>query len=283
MTDPVAGIEEIVAAALSEDRAAEDVTTALLVGRNLEGEASIVSRERGVISGQDCAAAAFRLAGGIDYRELVPDGGRVCAGDTVASVKGSLAALLSGERTALNFLGHLSGVATATDALVNRIRNSGVTILDTRKTTPGLRSLEKKAVRDGGGKNHRSDLASYILVKENHVAAAGGFHKVAALLGRRLALSEVEVTSLEEIRLLESTPPGRIMLDNFSPGMVGEALLEIGRWSGTVPEIEVSGGINIDNVAEYAIPGVDFISAGSITSSARSLDLSLLVGRVIDG
>lgn len=277
MNDKVAGIDEIVARALDEDRAAEDVTTALLVDRALAGEASIVAKAPGVISGQECAAAAFRLAGAPDYRALVPDGGRAGAGDTIAVVAGPLAAILSGERTALNFLGHLSGVATATDSLVSRIGDGRTRILDTRKTTPGLRRLEKKAVRDGGGMNHRHDLASYILVKENHIAAAGGIGKVSAILGRRIALSEVEVTSLAELRLLESAPPGRIMLDNFSPAMVAEAVGEIRRWTPPRPAIEVSGGINAGNVAEYAMPGVDFISSGSITSSAASLDLSLLV------
>jgi len=277
VADPVDGLEEIVARALKEDRAGEDITTGLLVGRDVEGKASIVSRERGVISGQDCSAAAFRLAGGVEYTAIVPDGGRVESGGAIASMKGRLASILSAERTALNFLGHLSGVATATDSLAGRIAGTGVRILDTRKTTPGLRALEKKAVRDGGGNNHRNDLASYILVKENHVAVAGGLRSVSALLGRRFALSEVEVTCIDEIRLLESAPPGRIMLDNFSPAMVREAVGEIGRWSAPLPEIEVSGGINIGNVAEYAVRGVDFISAGSITSSARSLDLSLLV------
>ncbi|MCK4538115.1 MAG: carboxylating nicotinate-nucleotide diphosphorylase [Candidatus Krumholzibacteria bacterium] len=276
------GIEETlsvtVKAALDEDRAFDDITTSLLVPRGMMGEAVIIAREDGVISGQLCARTAFELVdGGLEYLPAVPDGKEVNAGEKVATIRGRLASILSAERTALNLLGHLSGVATLTSKYVGLISGSGVSVLDTRKTLPGLRQVEKQAVVDGGGKNHRPDLASYILVKENHIAAAGGIASAAALMGEKLGESEIEVTSIEELRELEQFRPSRVMLDNFEPGGIRDAISLIDGWEGERPEIEVSGGITLDNIGSYSIEGVDFISTGSITASARALDLSLLV------
>jgi nicotinate-nucleotide pyrophosphorylase (carboxylating) len=159
---------------------------------------------------------------------------------------------------------------------VEKVAGTGVRILDTRKTTPGLRLLEKAAVLHGGGANHRQDLASYILVKENHITAAGGIESALAALGDFLGGCEIEVRDIGELNALSQSPPGRIMLDNFTPGQIAEAVALVREW-GNPPEVEVSGGITIDNMMDYAVEGVDFISVGSITASAPSLDLSLLV------
>ncbi|MDD3642666.1 MAG: carboxylating nicotinate-nucleotide diphosphorylase [Candidatus Krumholzibacteria bacterium] len=275
----LAAARAAVAAALDEDAATRDVTTRLLVPERLDGRAVVVARAGGVISGQMLASLVYERLGGARWTALLPDGSSVGAGDTIARVEGRLRALLSGERTALNFLGRLSGVATLTAAFVRAAAGSGVRILDTRKTTPGLRLFEKRAVADGGGTNHRADLASLILVKENHIAAAGGIEAVIDALGDRLDHSEIEVTGVEELRALSGSPPGRVMLDNFAPEDVVRAVEEISRWPRR-PQIEVSGGVTLANVVSYAVPGVDFISVGSLTNSAPALDLSMLVEEI---
>lgn len=276
-------VRSLTAAALAEDAAAGDVTTLALVDEQRRGTASILARTEGTISGQDCAEAVFmHLDPSVSYAAAAGDGDLVGPGDTVARIEGSMRAILTGERTALNFLGHLSGIATLTNAFVERIRDTGVVILDTRKTLPGLRDLEKEAVVHGGGRNHRRDLAGMMLIKENHITAAGGLdHVLAGLNPEELKAAEIEVTSLEELHVLRAKPPGRIMLDNFSPGRLGEALAELEGWGGQRPEIEVSGGIGLDNIRDFARAGVDYISIGSMTSSAPAFDLSLIVeGRV---
>jgi nicotinate-nucleotide pyrophosphorylase (carboxylating) len=265
------------AEALAEDAASADATTRLLVPDDLEGSAVIIARAAGVISGQECAAEVFmQLGGEAVYTPLAPDASRVTPGTPVAGIRGPMRLILSGERTALNFLCHLSGIATVTAAFVEKVSGTGVTILDTRKTTPGLRLMEKRAVAHGGGANHRQDLASYILVKENHIAAAGGMQAALERLDGFLEGCEIEVRDLAELESLSASPPGRVMLDNFTPSSIREALDLVGGWERR-PEIEVSGGITLDNVADHALDGVDFISVGSITASAASLDLSLLV------
>lgn len=271
--------EAAVAAALDEDAAARDLTTDLLVPEGLEGRAVVIARSGGVISGQIAASLVFRRLGGAEWTVLAADAATVVMGDEVARVEGRMRAILSGERTALNFLGRLSGVATRTAAFVRAVAGTGVRILDTRKTTPGLRLLEKRAVVDGGGTNHRADLASQILVKENHIAAAGGIEAAVAALGGRLAECEIEVRGIDELRALVSSPPARVMLDNFDPGEVSAAVAEVTRWTRR-PEIEVSGGITLENIGRYALPGVDFISVGSLTGAAPALDLSMLVEEV---
>lgn len=272
-----ARIERIVRCALDEDKAFTDLTTSLLVQEGIVGIGRIIARKAGIISGQLCAEASFRqLSPGIEYEAVAGDGDRVDEGSTVSEIRGSLAAILSAERTALNFLGHLSGIAGMTARYVEKVKECGAVILDTRKTTPGLREMEKMAVIHGGGGNHRRDLASYILVKENHIEAAGSIGKVVSMLGERISSSEIEVETLGQLELLSGSSPGRVLLDNFTPEMVEEAVSLVDSWEGRRPEIEVSGGINLDTVSRYAIRGVDFISVGSLTSSAGALDLSLL-------
>jgi nicotinate-nucleotide pyrophosphorylase (carboxylating) len=266
--------------ALEEDAAANDITTRSVVGKRRSGRAAIKVRSAGVISGQACARTVFRLLDqSLTYNEVRSDGSRVRPGDCIAGVSGTLRPILSGERTALNLLQHLSGIATLTDLFVERVSGSGVEILDTRKTIPGMRALEKQAVLHGGGRNHRHDLAGLVLVKENHITAAGGLERVLEGLGARLDEAEIEVTSLEELERLRVRPPWRIMLDNFDPGGVREAVMEVRGWQ-RIPEIEVSGGVTIDTIDQYIIDGVDYISVGSLTSSAPALDMSLTIEEV---
>jgi len=267
---------DLVKTALAEDAARKDVTTRLLVDAARLGDAVLRAKALGVVSGHRAAQEAFKaLDPSIAYSAVAGDGALVHRGAAVARVYGHVRAILSAERTALNFLQHLSGVATTTAAFVEKVKGTSVVILDTRKTTPGLRILEKAAVVHGGGRNHRSGLADMILVKDSHIAAAGGLGAVLEKLGAsNLPKAEIEVASLEELLMLKERPPRRIMLDNFDPGAVAEAVAEIKGWT-IVPEIEVSGGVTIDTVAAYARAGVDFISIGSLTSQASVLDMSL--------
>lgn len=270
-------ITGIVERALREDAAERDMTTGILVGEEARGRAVIRARAAGTISGQRCARTVFTFLGGsIVYDAVKRDGSPTLEDEIVATIEGSLRAILAGERTALNFLQHLSGVATMARCFTRRVEGTGAVILDTRKTTPGLRTLEKEAVLHGGGSNHRNDLAGLLLVKENHIAAAGGLDGVIALLGTRIEEAEIEVTSLEELRKLRGRRPWRIMLDNFTQEGVREAMRELGEWD-RMPEIEVSGGVTIESVGSYAALGVDYISIGSITASAPALDMSLIV------
>jgi nicotinate-nucleotide pyrophosphorylase (carboxylating) len=269
-------LDEIVRSALAEDAARKDATSKLLVDAARIGDAVVRAGEPGVVSGHAAAEATFRMLDpSIAYSATAGDGELVQPGSVVARVYGHVRAILSAERTALNFLQHLSGVATLAAAFAERVRGTGVVILDTRKTTPGMRVLEKAAVVHGGARNHRADLAAMILVKENHIAAAGGLAAALAKLGSaRLRDAEIEVRSLDEVHMLKDAPPKRIMLDNFDPALVREAVAEIKSWA-VAPEIEVSGGVNLDNVAAYAMPGVDFISIGALTNRAPALDMSL--------
>ena len=273
-------LEGIVERALREDAAFADETTNALVAPGTGGRALVRARAPGIISGQRCAGMVYSLLDpSISYDAVARDGSPVTAGGTVASIEGALGSILAGERTALNFLQHLSGVATSVKRFVERVEGTGTRILDTRKTTPGLRALEKEAVLHGGGSNHRRDLAGLILVKENHISAAGGLERVIELLGTRIGEAEIEVSSIGELRMLKGKGPWRIMLDNFTPEGVGEAVEEVGGWD-QVPEIEVSGGVTLDTIGDYAVPGVDYISIGSMTASAPALDMSLTVEEV---
>jgi nicotinate-nucleotide pyrophosphorylase (carboxylating) len=275
-------LKEIVRAALEEDHAWNDVTSQLVDDRVLL-EARMVAKEPGILAGIDAARLAFELRdGGVSFESRLEDGAGLHAGALIAVVKGSARAVLSAERTALNFVQRLSGIATLTGKYVERTAGSGIAILDTRKTTPLLRSLEKHAVRVGGGRNHRGDLESMILVKDNHIAAAGLENILAAIASRTSGEPvEVEVDSLEMLPLVLSGPVDRIMLDNFPPEEARRAVETIrahaaGR-DAKRPEIELSGGITLDNIADYLIDGVDFISVGALTASAPALDISLEV------
>jgi nicotinate-nucleotide pyrophosphorylase (carboxylating) len=269
-------IEPLLRSALAEDVGPGDVTTGLLVPPDARGRARIVAKQSGVVAGVEVALEVLRLAseGALEAGPALEDGTRVEPGDTVLEVVAGAPGLLRGERTALNFLGRLSGVATLTARFVEAVRGTAARILDTRKTTPGLRLLEKHAVRAGGGENHRFALYDALLVKENHLAYGGDLE--AALRSRPAGLPAiVEAESMEEFRAATRAGADVVLLDDFTPQQVAAACRE--RGSVKRPEIEVSGGINLDNVRAYAEAGAERISVGSLTHSAPALDLSMRI------
>ncbi|HEV3157585.1 MAG TPA: carboxylating nicotinate-nucleotide diphosphorylase [Candidatus Baltobacteraceae bacterium] len=269
-------IEPILRAALLEDLGrAGDLTTDAIVGVEDRAKGRIVARQAGRIAGLDAATSAFTL---LDANVVVEvcngDGSDVEAGATLAIVSGSARALLTGERTMLNLLGHLCGVATATRELVTKVAGTRARIACTRKTTPGLRSLEKYAVRVGGGSSHRYGLDDAALIKDNHVIAAGGLSRAIELVRNsvgHLVKIEVEVDTLEQLQEVLAMGVDVILLDNMSLDMLREAVaITAGR-----AVLEASGSISAKNVAETARTGVDLISSGWITHSAPSLDIGL--------
>lgn len=272
-------IDEIISKALEEDLGDGDHTTlATLTGRKT-GRAKLLVKEEGIICGTDIAEKVFHhVDASLQISSFISDGSRVRKGDIVFTVSGSKASILSSERLVLNFMQRLSGIATATARIVKKLDGLHTRILDTRKTTPLLRALEKYAVVTGGGENHRMGLYDMILIKDNHVDFAGGIgpaidavHQYFGRTGKMLKV-EIEVRNLDELkRVLEHGKVDRIMLDNFSAGLLKEAVALIDRKY----ETEASGGITEMNIREYAETGVDFISIGALTTQARNLDLSL--------
>ena len=273
---------------LAEDRADEDVTTAALVPQDQEGHAVIIARAEGVLAGLPVARAVFLAVDpSLAWQPHREDGHRLSPGDRVATVKGSLASILRAERVALNYLTHLSGVATATATVVRALEGTGCRLRDTRKTTPGLRALEKYAVRVGGGSNHRPNLAQGILIKDNHLAALRARHLD---IGDAVRLArkgnpgmpiEIEVTTVDEARRALDLPAGRhgagadeLLLDNMPPDQMRE-VVALAAAHDTMPALEASGGITQDNARAVAETGVDFISMGAVTHSAPALDMSL--------
>jgi nicotinate-nucleotide pyrophosphorylase (carboxylating) len=267
-------VDRIVAVALAEDVGDGDRTTATVVPASARCRAGLLLREAGVVCGLNAAAAVF---GALDpelvFEPLLDEGARVAAPTPVARLEGSARAVLTGERTALNLLGRLSGIATLTARYVDLVEGTGAAILDTRKTTPGLRALERYAVRCGGGTNHRSGLYDAVLLKENHLRIAGGVRAAVEALGAPGVPVEVEAESLQEVSEALDAGVDRILLDNMSVEEVARAVEVVG---GRVP-LEASGGITLGNVRAYAETGVDFISVGALTHSTRSLDVSLEV------
>jgi nicotinate-nucleotide pyrophosphorylase (carboxylating) len=269
-------VEQAVAAALEEDLGSVgDITTDAVIPAESHGEATIVARKAGVIAGLDLAEAAFKsLDPEARLTRVVLDGGKVEAGGTVAKVSGKTRALLTGERTALNFLGRLSGIATLTATYVAAIQGTRAKIVETRKTTPGLRALEKYAVRCGGGMNHRFGLYDAVLVKDNHIAAAGGLanalQKLRARVGHLVKI-EVEVDMLDQLEEALHFPIDAVLLDNMDAETLQRAVALV---KGRVVT-EASGGVTLENVGAIAKTGVDLISVGALTHSARSLDSSL--------
>jgi nicotinate-nucleotide pyrophosphorylase (carboxylating) len=268
-------VDEIVARALAEDLGSGDVTTAATVSVGARARAVIVQKAPGVVFGYDVVEATFRALDESALIERLAPEGQWREGGEVLAVEGRARALLSAERTALNFLQRLSGVATMAARCVAAVKGTGATILDTRKTTPGLRALEKAAVASGGATNHRAGLYDAILIKENHAALAGGVDAAvrrARAYAPSLAL-EVECRSLAEVdeALGEGAP--RILLDNMSVAELAEAVVYVaGR-----AELEASGGVRLETIREIASTGVEFISVGALTHSAPAMDLSLLL------
>lgn len=271
----------LVARALAEDVGAGDVTSMATVPEGARGRARIVQKQPGVVFGLDVVGETMRQCGVEHVDKLVVEGQwREEVPAEVALASGPAAALLAAERTALNFLGHLSGVATLTARFVEAVAGTGVRILDTRKTTPGLRDLEKAAVAAGGGQNHRMGLYDAILIKENHIALAGGLAK--AVHGARAAYPdlavEVECRNLDEVAYALGTGADRLLLDNMDTAALRGAvkLRDTSAPQGKGPKLEASGGISLETVRGIAETGVDFISVGALTHSAPALDFSML-------
>lgn len=271
-------IEPVVRAALLEDLGlGGDVTSEATIPAGTRTVATLVSRERGVLAGLDCAIAAFRLLDPhVKVDSGVRDGARLEPGTHVAAFAGDARAILSAERTALNLLSHLSGIATETAKYVAAAAGTRATICETRKTTPGLRALEKYAVRAGGGRNHRFRLDDAVLIKDNHIAVAGGvgpaLRAVRAHAGH-LVKVEIEVDTLAQLDEVLAHPDAAdaVLLDNFAPADLAEAVRRV---AGRLV-VEASGGVRPDTVAAIAATGVDVISAGGLTHGVRALDIGL--------
>jgi nicotinate-nucleotide pyrophosphorylase (carboxylating) len=274
-------LRDLVGRALAEDVGAGDITAAAVVPADARARATISQKQAGVIFGFDAAREAFAQAGAgeldpgaeeAEWRDGVPA--------PVAAVTGSARSLLAGERVALNLLCHLSGVATLTARFVAAVAGSGAVILDTRKTTPGLRALEKSAVVAGGGQNHRMGLDDAVLIKENHASLAGGVAAAVRLARERLPGNEIEVECRDAAEVAEALLAGadRVLLDNMGPGDLRAAAQARDRADDSGSHrvaLEASGGITLGNVAEIAASGVEFISVGALTHSSPALDLSM--------
>ncbi|MHB8612945.1 MAG: carboxylating nicotinate-nucleotide diphosphorylase [Candidatus Dormibacteraceae bacterium] len=274
-------LEELVVAALREDLGGKlvdgDVTTRFVVDIDLMGEARLIAKSSGVLSGVEVAACVFQaVQPPCRYVALLQDGAGLESGDEVARVEGPLGSILTAERTALNFLQRLSGIATVTRRYADALADyPNVTLLDTRKTTPGLRALERAAVRAGGGRNHRDGLWDAILIKDNHVAAAGGVTEAIVRARRARMPIEIEVDTLEQLEEALAAGAEMILLDNMSPDLVRRAVeMTAGR-----ARLEASGGMTVEGALAAAKAGVDRISVGALTHSAPALDLSLEVTR----
>jgi nicotinate-nucleotide pyrophosphorylase (carboxylating) len=273
-------LSAVVARALAEDVGTGDVTTEATVPDGVRGRARIVQKQPGVVFGLAAVAEALRQCGVDSVENLVVEGQwRDAVPADVALATGPAAALLAAERTALNLLGHLSGIATLTARFVAAVAGTGARILDTRKTTPGLRRLEKQAVAAGGGVNHRFGLFDAILIKENHVVLAGGLAAtVTAARSARPDLDvEVECRDLDEVAAALAAGADRLLLDNMAPADLRRAVAARDAAGGPRPLLEASGGVDLQGVREIAEAGVDLISVGALTHSAPRLDLSMLV------
>jgi len=270
-----AELEELIRRALQEDIGSGDITTSCTVPTRSTGRGRIIAREPLILAGIEVAKQTFWAVNReLDFSLWLEDGSRATEGDSLLEIVGDLAAILMAERTALNFLQRLSGIATFTRSFVDKVVGTRVQILDTRKTTPGYRFLEKAAVRAGGGRNHRFGLYDGILIKDNHIAAAGSIRAAvkAARQNRSPTLKvQVEVETLNQLMEALSAGVDIAMLDNMDLDMISEA---VKLTKGKIP-LEASGGITLDNVRDVAATGVEFISIGALTHSARAVDMSL--------
>ncbi len=269
-------LDDLIRLAFEEDVGESDVTSSLLVDPKLQAKAEIVSKSEGIL----CGLFLLEKISALDNAKLsiksdFQDGSLIRKGDVIVRMQGPLQNILKGERVSLNFLGRLSGIATLTHQFVQEVKGLAVDILDTRKTIPGFRFLEKYAVKIGGGKNHRFGLYDGVLIKENHLIAAQGVKSALETIQKKLKKKmtvEVEVKNLKEVKEALEARADIILLDNFSVGEVKEALALIGKRALT----EVSGGIHLQNVRRYAETGVNRISIGALTHSAPNFDFSLL-------
>lgn len=273
---PDAIVEKAVAESLAEDLGlGGDITTEATIPAGTRASAVIAARKAGTVAGVQLAKAAFKMLDPfVEFETVVGDGGKVEVGAIIARVSGDARALLTAERTALNFLGHMSGIATLTARYVEAVSGTGARIIDTRKTTPGLRALEKFAVRCGGGVNHRFGLFDAVLIKDNHIEAAGGIGPALERARRHaghMVKVEIEVTSLDELDDALKLAPDAVLLDNMPPDLLKAAVAEV---AGRVIT-EASGGVTLETVRTVAETGVDLISVGALTHSAPVLDIGL--------
>lgn len=278
-TNTTSHIDEIVVRALEEDLGHGDITTDTLIPDALRGKAVLLVKTGGVVAGLEVAARVFhKVDSSIEFKILIPDGTKIKPGDILAIISGRVASIIKGERTALNFLQHLSGIASQTSQYINRIQGTKVYITDTRKTTPGIRFLEKYAVRMGGGRNHRLHLGDGVLIKDNHLLALRHMgmnlkdivRKARHNVQRDLPI-EVEVTSVEEAREAAESGADIVMLDNMKPDDMRRAVSFL---NGKV-KIEASGGVNLENIRAVAETGITYVSIGALTHSSPAMDISL--------
>jgi nicotinate-nucleotide pyrophosphorylase (carboxylating) len=278
---PEPALRDLVSAALAEDLGSGDITSEAVVAEDAQARARIVQKQAGIFFGLDVAREVLLQSGVEDFEPLAAEGEwRDEVPAEVVGLEGPTRGLLAGERVALNFLAHLSGIATLTARYVAAVEGTGVRILDTRKTTPGLRALEKAAVAAGGGTNHRFGLHDAFLIKENHIAAAGGLAEAV-----RLAAAaepghpvEVECRDLADVAAALDAGAARILLDNMSPDRIREAVA-LRDSGGEGVTLEASGGVTLETAGAIAAAGVDFVSVGALTHSAPALDLSMLIER----
>jgi len=274
-------LQEIINLALAEDRVRDDVTTNSLKDYDNQVTAAVIAKENGIISGTGVFINTFITVDPvISINVFKGDGSEVKKGDIVLEIKGMESSILKAERTALNFMQRLSGIATLTKKFVDKLKPYHTTLLDTRKTTPGMRYLEKKAVKDGGGSNHRMNLEDMAMVKDNHIEMAGTISNAVKKIrekfpGKKI---EVEVKNLTELEEALSLDVDMIMLDNFNTGMLKEAVQAVKQSQNRQPaQLEISGNVDLENIEQKAAVGVDFISVGALTHSFKSLDLSLKI------
>jgi nicotinate-nucleotide pyrophosphorylase (carboxylating) len=282
-------IEAILELALLEDKATSDVTTALTIDPALLASATIIAKQDCVISGLGSISRFLDIYTRLDKRnsgryEVIShpemfDGVRVKKGQAIAVIRHNAKVILACERVILNLMQHMSGIATLTRQYVDAIAGTGAKVLDTRKTVPGLRVLDKYAVRCGGGENHRLDLSDGILIKNNHISLGGGIEKVLTRAKERRAAGQtidIEVRNFDELRTALDNGAESLLLDNMTPAEVKKAVAIVREQGGKIP-VEASGGIVLDNIRKYALAGVDYISVGALTHSASAVDLSMRI------
>lgn len=268
-------IDKIILTGLKEDMPFGDITTDNLIDDTSQSEALLIAKDTGVIAGIDIAKRVFEIVDkNVVFEKRIEDGHRVKSGDVIAQIKGNTRALLKGERTALNLLQRLSGIATKTRELCEKIKDTNSKVVDTRKTTLGLRALEKYAVRVGGGNNHRFSLSDGVMIKDNHIKAAGGIKEAVKKIRKKIPHTikiEVETETLEQVEEALEAGADIIMLDNMGVDKVRKAVKII---NGSAIS-EASGNVNLDSIVEIAKTGVDIISVGSLTHSVSAFDISM--------
>lgn len=268
-------IDPIIEAALQEDLPQGDITSESIIPNDSRSRAIILAKEDGILAGMDVASRVFeKIDPDVEFKREKDDGQKFSKGETLAELEGSSISILKGERTALNFLQRMSGIATTTGRFVEALKGTRTKILDTRKTTPGLRNLEKYAVKMGGGQNHRRNLSEMVLIKDNHLKLVGSISEAVKRAKERVAPGikvEVEATCLAEVQEAVRSGADMVMLDNMSMGKMKEVV----KWvEGRIP-LEVSGSVTLSKIREIAALGIDFISVGSLTHSYRSVDISM--------